>query len=132
MTVTDTVSSFAHDAAVAADSRVVDQRKRLDARRGADSRIPYHAVRADLDAIADFNHPLEHAVDVDGHVFAALQFATHVDTQWVGERYPRVEQACRRPLLIQPLTPRISQRSRGKHASIVTPSFNASATTSVR
>src|SRR5581483_1385524 len=80
------------ETAVRPDLGLVEVAEGLDARARPDLDVPQHAVRADADAVAQLHPPLEHAVDVDRDVAAALERPAHVDARRVGERHAALEQ----------------------------------------
>ena len=77
--------------------------ERQHLRAGVDSDVLQHAVRADGHPVAQANHALEHAADVDRHVRAAGERAADVDAVRVGQRDPRVEQRVGLRALVAPL-----------------------------
>src|SRR5947208_10738123 len=80
------------DAATLAELGVVEMREREHLGAGADADVFQHAVRSDPDVVAEAYPALEHAVDVDRDVAAALERAAHVDARRVGQRHAGVEQ----------------------------------------
>ena len=75
-----------------AQGLAVDVGERVDHRAGGDHRVAHQAVRPDANPVAELHMAFEDAVDVDLHVGAAAQFATHVQAPRVGQANPGVHQ----------------------------------------
>ena len=80
------------DAATLAELGVVEMREGEHLGAGADADVFQHAVRSHPDVVAEAHAALEHAVDVDRNVAAALERAAHVDARRVGQRHAGLEQ----------------------------------------
>src|SRR5476649_2349523 len=74
------------------DHRAFDVAKRLDAGAGGDAGIDDDAVRADGDAVRQFDLAFEHAADIDADVASADQLAAHVDARRVRQRDATLQQ----------------------------------------
>ena len=75
------------DAAVAADDRLLDHAVGLYDRAGADARVADDVVRADADAVAEFDLPLDDHVDVDDDVASAFKLAAQVEARGIAQGY---------------------------------------------
>ncbi len=73
--------------AVRPDHRILEMAEGGNARTGPDLDVLQHAVGADLDRIAELDLAFEDAADVDGHIAAMAQFATHVDARRIGQAH---------------------------------------------
>jgi hypothetical protein len=91
------------DDAAAAGLGLLDVAEGGDARAGADDGIPQHAMRADLDAVAEHDAALEHAVHVDRHVAAAVELAAHVEPVGVEQGHALLHQQQRIAVLVDAL-----------------------------
>jgi hypothetical protein len=73
------------DATPRADPGIFQKRKRKHLRVGSNRHIAQHAIGSDFHPVTQPHTPFEHAIHVDRHIFAASEFAAHVDAPEVGQ-----------------------------------------------